>query len=367
MLDILRQSVRSLARRPALAAAAVLTLALCIGANTAIFSVVNAVLLEALGRLPGISVAGVTSRLPLHDPPSSTALTIDETAVAPPAQRPRVGVQWVSGSYFRAVGIPLRSGRDFDERDAGADVRTVVVNEAFTRQFLSGRAAVGARLRFGAAAEPGPAHTVIGVVGDTRDGRLREKASPQVFFDYRQSTPAELSLVVRAPTLVGLAPALRREVTAIDPLVPTLEPIPLGRVLADATAADRFMSLLVGAFAGLSLLLAGVGVYGTMAESVASRTREMGVRLALGARPADVRGLILREAGVVVGGALLVGIPLAWAAARAMRGLLYEVSVADPATYAVAIAVATSAALAACCVPARRASRVDPVVSLKGE
>jgi predicted permease len=322
--------------------------------------------LERLRRLPGVTAVGATSRLPLHDPASTAPLTVDGAPILPAAQRPRIGSQSVSGDYFRAAGIPLRAGREFDARDGGAGVRTVVVNEAFARRYLEG-SGLGARLRFGGASEPGPVHLVIGVVGDARDRSLREPPSPQVYLDYRQSTPADFSLVVRGPSVGAIAPAVRRELETLDPLMPISRPIELGQVLADASAGDRFMVQLVAMFAGLSLLLAGVGIYGTLTEAVASRTREMGVRLALGARPADVRRLVLGEGGLVLAAAIAVGVPLAALGAQSLRGLLYGIGVADPLAYATAIATVVVAAAVACYLPARRAGQVDPMVALRGE
>jgi putative ABC transport system permease protein len=210
-------------------------------------------------------------------------------------------------------------------------------------------------------------YTVIGIVGDTRDQHLREAPSPQIYLDYRQSTPAEFNIVVRGPSGGGIAAAVRRELTALEPLLPARESIQLSRVLDDDAAADRFVARLVAAFAVLSLLLAAVGIYGTTAEAVSTRTREMGVRLALGALPHDVRALVLREAGLVLGAAVAAAIPIAWAGAQTMRGILYQVGTADPITYLLAIATAGATALVACYIPARRASRVDPLVALRGE
>ena len=248
-----------------------------------------------------------------------------------------------------------------------ADAEPVVlVNETAARKYWPGKDPVGQRVQLG-----GPAQvwrTVVGVVGDVRHQGLVERVRPEVYQPVLQKTFFFMSFAARTEgEPVALVPAVRSAVGALDSELPISDVRPMERMLTTATARPRFVSLLVALFAGLSLVLAGVGLYGVIAYMARQRTQEIGIRMALGARPTDVlrlvvgRGVLLSLAGVGLG---LLG---AWAAARTLGSLLFEVSATNPWTFGLLALLVMGVTLLATWLPARRATRVDPLVALRGE
>jgi putative ABC transport system permease protein len=241
-----------------------------------------------------------------------------------------------------------------------------LLNETAARRFWPGVDPVGQRVRLGG--DSTPWLTVVGVVGDVRHDGPAEDVRPEAYVPALQRTFFFMSFVVRAEgEPLALVPAVRSAMASLDPDLPLSQVVPMAQVLATATARPRFLSLLVALFAGLSLLLAGVGLSGVIAYMARQRTQEIGIRMALGARPADVlrlvlgRGMVLALTGVALG---LVG---AWAATRVMRSLLFGVSATDPLTFVALALLVTAVALLATWLPARRATRVDPLVAMRGE
>ena len=243
-----------------------------------------------------------------------------------------------------------------------------LVNETMARRFWPDRDPVGRRMRTGSTDAPGPWMTVVGVVADVKQYGLDSEQKTQFYRPLRQLPLRPLSLVVRtAAEPAGLTPALRQAFASVDADLPIDKVRPMGQLLDDASAPKRLSFLLLGSFAATALLLAAVGIYGVLAFSVAQRTQEIGIRMALGARRRDVlwmvfgQGLRLALAGVAL------GVTAAFGVTRLMSGLLFGVSPTDPATLVAVSALLLGVALLACVVPARRATRVDPMVSLRSE
>ena len=328
---------------------------------------------QLLGRvraLPGVVGASASSGLP----PSQTLAANDTEFEGVPqtADGPPHNVDYYTGvedDYYETLGIPLVEGRVFEPADALAETPILVVNQRLARTFYGEQSPVGRRIRPGGA--QGRWFTVIGVVGDVKQAGVREPASTELFFYNPQVAQAganvfrDLSLMVRADrSPLALAPAVERIVRELDPSLPVAEVQTLEQNIARAMAEPRFLALLLGVFAGVALLLAGVGTYGLMAHSVAERNREIGIRMAMGAAPAAVRGLVLRQGATLAGLGLALGVLGALGLTRFLGAQLYEVDATDWRTFLFVPLFLGAVALVACYVPARRATRVDPVEAL---
>ena len=322
--------------------------------------------LAALGRAPGVVAAGASMYLPAQGREFSTMFV--EGASAYSGQPPDIGYTMVRGDWFRALRIPLIAGRTFDETDLPDGPRVATINEAAARAYFPKGNAVGSRVRIGPNPRAAPV-TIVGVVGDMRDASNSTAPAPTIYDDARQNTwwPS-LSLVVRTTgdPLVAM-PAIRAAVRAADPTLALRDVVTLDEVIGESLSARRFALGLAACFAALALLLAAVGIYGVLAYTVNARTREFGVRLALGATAADVMRLVLRQGlGWSLAG-LAFGIAGALAFGRLLAGSLYGVEATDTATFvSVALGLGLVVVLA-CIVPATRATRVDPIDSLRSE
>ena len=313
---------------------------------------------------------GAVSRVPLRDNDLTTTLLLESDQSVPQSKRPDAGFRIVSPDYYRAMGIPLLAGRVFtngDNADSGS-IRAVIVNETLAKRHFPGGQAVGARIKLGQTTPTSPWFTIVGVVGDVHDGSLRAEPPPQVFVNFEQQAPGGLSLMVRTDgSIQPLVTAVRRLVTELDPTLAVFDVVTTGAIVEKATTSERFTTLLLGFFSVLALLLAAVGVYGVMAYSVAERTREIGVRMAFGARTNDILRGVLAEALRTTLIALAVGLLVARATSGVMSSMLFGISANDPMTFGVAGAVVLAMALLACAVPARRAAKLDPMVALRAE
>ena len=317
--------------------------------------------------LPGVERAAVIDTLPLTGSGNVSAFVIEGRPPLPTEKVQDAEFFSVTPDYFDALGIPLVRGERLTERHR-ADVPDVaVVNEAMARRYWPGEDPVGKRLNIGDP-EKTPWITVIGVVRDARTDGLDKEPYPQMYVPSAQFPFRAMTFVARtAGDPAGVAPALRRELASIDRDLPLYNVRTMEQVLSDSISRRRFQMVLIAAFAGVGLLLAAVGIYGVISYGVAQRRHEIGVRMALGARAADIlklvvgRGLWLTLAGVGVG---LVG---AFTLTRVMASLLYGVSAADPLTYVCVSLGLLGVALLACLIPARRATKVDPMVALRYE
>ena len=321
-------------------------------------------LYSRIAALPGVVGVGAAGNLPIRGG-SMASLAIDGREL-PKGKLPEIGYQPVSDDLFKTMGIPLKQGRTFGPGDHNSAPGVAILSELLARTFWPNESPIGARIRLG----PDPSQPwteVIGVVGDVRmgvDGDMRGTA----YVSMRQDHWGGAAIAVRTTgDPAALLPAVRREMKAIDPTLPVADPATMKEVRSRRLSDRRLPMQLMAVFALLALTLAAVGVYGVMAYSVAARTREIGVRIALGAQPRAVFGMIVRQ-GL---GAAVVGLVLGLAGAVALGGvltkLLFGVSPTDAPTFIGVAAILLCVTLAACLIPARRAVRVDPLEALRSE
>ena len=288
-----------------------------------------------------------------------------------PGQELQVDMRGATPDYFRAMGTPLLRGRVFNARDTKDSLSVVIVNDVLAQRFFPGGNAIGQQivLTHGEDNHPLPPKEIVGIVGGSRHESLAIQPLPEFYIPAAQDPQRRMDLVIRtaASGPVGLQTSLRNIVHEFDKdlFVPTLEP--LEKRIGVTLAQPRFNMMLLGCFAGVAMVLAAIGIYGVIAYTVAQRTREIGIRMALGAQKIDMLTMILRQSFAVIGIGLLVGLFGALAMTRLMSSLLYGVSANDFSIYAVVTIVLSGAALIATYFPARRAMAVDPMVALRYE
>jgi putative ABC transport system permease protein len=325
--------------------------------------------LEAARRVPGAETAGGAWAVPFADGGLASGKIVIEGQPTPVGEEPTVGMYPVAGDYFGAMRIPLRGGRVFGPEDRADSPPVAVVSEAMARRHWPGEDAVGKRFKTGGADEVDEEEwvTVVGVVGSARRFSLDEEEQVETYFPLAQSAWAsEMYVVIRTEAdPLALAGSLRAELRAIDAEVPLSSVSTLAERVSKSVAQPRFRAFLVTCFAALACVLALVGIYGVMAFAVAQRRHEIGVRMALGARRAQVLGEVLRQGGGLISAGVVFGVVGALAASRSLTSMLFSVSPLDASTYAAVAALIAVAGLVACYVPARRASRVDPMVALR--
>jgi predicted permease len=321
---------------------------------------------ERARALPGVESVGLTTKLPL-DPGNSTSYTVVGAPTPADGQEPDASFRSVNVDYFRTLGIPLLRGATFTPRHDSTGAREVVVSAALARQAFGAEDPVGRQLETGVVGRA----TIVGVVGDVAIGRLDEQiAEPTFYVLYRHAPDVSMRIAVRTRgEVAGIGEAVRRVVQEIDPEVALYQVYPMESLVrqSESVFVRRFPLLLLGAFAGTALLLAVVGTYGVVSYAVAQRVRELGIRLALGASGRDVMGLVVRHVALIATVGIGAGIALALVLSRYAASLLYGVRATDPATYAGVALVLGVVAAAAAAVPARRASRVDPALTLRSE
>jgi putative ABC transport system permease protein len=273
----------------------------------------------------------------------------------------------VTPDYFRAMGVRLVAGRPLTDRDA-ADPGVTLVNQALVRQYFRGADAVGKRIKFGRPLDDDPWMTIVGVVADEKQDGLNLAAQPEVYVPMAQNAQNPMTFVIRfAHGLDAAVAAARRELRAVDRDLTVTDVAALTDVIDDSIGGERFRTLLLATFAGAALFLAALGIYGVLAYVVSQRSRELGIRLALGAAPRELFAMVIKQGmrPVIAGGA--AGLAAAVALTLLMQSLLFGVRAVDPETYAVALTALASIALAACAMPALRATRVDPLIALREE
>jgi putative ABC transport system permease protein len=325
---------------------------------------------DRVRSLPGVTAAAAVGDLPLVEDMYVPHNVAFEGRPVPAEEEPDIASRPVTPGYFEAIGVPLRRGRGFGEADGPDAEPVVVVNEALAGQYFPGEDPIGRRLRWSRADEVRWMR-IVGVVGDVKHFALDEEEEPAIYWPHAQAVVAwrrMMTVVARASgEPLRLARAVEREVWAVDPDVPVTTVRTMEGWVADSTRRARVQALLLAVFAGAALGLAGLGVYGVLAQGVAQRTAEIGVRMALGARAREVVRLVLRDALALLSIGATLGIAGALVATRLLSGLLFGVAPADPLTYAVILLVIVGAGLLASGLPALRAARLQPSVALRTE
>ncbi len=323
-------------------------------------------LLERAAALPGVEASGVTSTLPIGGSHNRTHMVAVDQPPPSANEMPVVDYTAVSPGYFQAMGIPLRGGRWFTEQDGETAASVTIVDETLAQRFWPGQNAVGRQMRYGGSADSPPI-TVVGVVGHVKTRGVDAGAGMQMYAPYGQTRFNSLTLVVRTRADNDPTSAVRAAVRQLDPGVPISNVRAMDQVIGEHNSTRRASALLLAGFAATALLLAAVGLYGVLAHTVSQRTREMGIRMALGARRSDLLRLVLGQGMRLV----IAGVVLGWigslALARFLGGFLFGVQPVDPVTYALLTAVLAAVASLACYLPARRAAATDPMGALRYE
>jgi predicted permease len=324
-------------------------------------------LLERITALPGAQSAGLTSDLPWTGYDENAGPTI-EGKTFPPNDEPSARYHYVSPDYFRTIGVPLAAGRFFNADDRRDTQRVALINRSMAERFWPGESAVGKRIAFSSQPKESDWFTVVGVVGDVKDFPHSPAAEPAFYWSMTQLPISQFILAVRATAdPSSLVEAVRGEVRALDKDLPLADAQTLETIAAKAVAGRRFTLWLVGFFALTAMSLAAIGIYSVLSYLVAQRAHEIGLRMALGAQLGDVLKLVIRQGMTLVLLGLAFGLGASFALTRLIKGLLFEVSATDPLAFALAAALLALVALLACYIPARRATKVDPMVTLKYE
>jgi putative ABC transport system permease protein len=333
--------------------------------------------LRKVGAVPGVQSVSAINHLPLAGDEWGFPFHIEGRPPEPPGKDLVATYRAVFPGYFRTMRIPILHGRDVTDADNLRAPGVVVINDYLARRYWPGEDAIGKRITFDDPAKNPSWLTVVGVTKNTARGNWTSPPEEEVFLPYLQnrayldapSPPfAYLTLVVRTGLdPAALAPAIRGAIHSLDANIPLSEIQTMDHVVAEANGQSRFYLILLGAFATVALVLAGVGIYGVMSYSVSRRTHEIGVRMALGAQGRDVLRLVVFQGIIQALAGVAVGLAGALALSRLMGGLLYGTRPTDPATFAVVVLVLSGVAIAASYIPARRAAKVDPMVALRYE
>lgn len=324
--------------------------------------------LRRIRILPGVDSAAAAQSLPLDGLRGGTTITVDGQDPEVTVDLPAVQVNLASADYFQLMGIRLLRGRTFSEADEPKGAPVLIVNEQLARHYFGSADPVGKRVHFGGPRSPNPWMTVVGVVADVLTDRLEQAPRPMLYRPLTQASSLSMAIAVHTAGDPGrLTEAIARAVREADPDQPTHSVRTMEEVQAAATASRRFSMQLLGGFACLALLLAAIGIYGVMAYLVNQRTREIGIRMALGARPGSVVRLVVSYALRLAAAGVVLGIVGAGLLTRLISGMLFDVSPTDPWTFAIITMMLLATALVATFTPARRAARVDPMVALRAD
>jgi putative ABC transport system permease protein len=324
---------------------------------------------EKIESLPGVRSAGLNVSLPPNRLSMTDNFTIEGQTLPPNTSAPLGPLLFANESYFTTLGVPLLRGRFFDTRDRQGAPGVVIINETLAKRFFAEGDPIGKRLKDGGPERPNnPWMTIVGVVGDVPYGGLDAAPEPAFYLPFRQNRSSGQYVVVRTTVdPQSIAPSVRSAVAALDPDLPISNVKTMDTMIAESVGPPRFRTLLVAVFAAVGLLLAAIGIYGVMAYAVSERTHELGVRVALGANRGDVFRLVLVEAAALAGTGVAIGIAGALATTRLMSTLLFGVTPTDASTFAAISAFLVATALFASYVPARRATRVDPMTALRAD
>jgi putative ABC transport system permease protein len=323
---------------------------------------------ERVRSLPGVESAGAVYPLPLSGGQEGAGFSIEGQPPPAPGELRTAGPRWVSPDYFKVMGISMLRGRAITAQDGGDAPRVVVINEAMKRRFWPNEDPLGKRISFLTTDGTPDWREIVGVVKNIRHTALDSEPQPEMYFPFSQFPLPFMTIVVRtASDPLSLVPAARNQVMAVDKDQPISNIHTMEELLAISVSQRRFNMLLLITFAVVALALASVGIYGVMSYTVAERTHEIGLRMALGAQRRDVIRLVISQGMMLAGIGVGIGLVCAFAMTRMMSSLLFGVGATDPLTYALIAALLSSVALLACYLPARRATKVDPMVALRYE
>jgi putative ABC transport system permease protein len=325
--------------------------------------------LDKVKALPGVQSAGISTSVPMSGFNSAGSFAIEGRTTAPGEMAPW-GNRWFAGaSYFQTLEVPLVKGRYFDDRDVRDAPQVAIIDETMERKFWPDETPIGRRISFQRDPQGNPIwREVVGVVGHVKHRGLEGESPVQYYIPFRQMPVNGVFMVVRTATEpTSLAGAVRGAIQGVDPELPVFRVTTMERMVADSMTQRRFAMTLLGVFALVALTLASVGLYGVMSYSVTQRTNEIGIRMALGAKVTDVLAMVVRQGMTLSLAGVGIGLAGAFALTRVMQTLLFGVSATDPLTYAVVALVLAGVSLLACFVPARRATKVDPMEALRYE
>ncbi len=325
--------------------------------------------LDRLAALPGVQAAGAVTALPFHDnaiDPSATFI-IEGRPAPLPGQEPATYLTVATADYFSAMGIPLRRGRFFSRFDRQDAAPVALINETMARRYWPDEDPLGRKITARLFGQPISCE-IIGVVGDVRHTGLDSNPRPELFRPHLQSPYGSMTYAVRAVgDPLALLPAVKKEIWAVNNRLPFTSTATVEQLVSRTLAARRFTLLLLGSFAALALLLAAVGIYGLISFTTRQRAHEIGVRMAMGAQASNITRLVLREGLLLTLSGVTLGVTGAWALTRFLSGLLFGVSATDPGAFAAVVALLLVVALLASWIPARRATKVDPMIALRGK
>jgi putative ABC transport system permease protein len=324
-------------------------------------------LLPKLQTLPGVESAGGANPLAFSGNDRASSFAVAGQPDPGPGHHQNASHLSVTPDYFRTMRIPLLAGRVFDAHDKSDSAPVVIVNQEFARKFLPNTKPIGQRIVVDRPVQAATLLEIVGVVGGTRHESLAIPPIPELYLPATQEPDRRMDIVLRSEKASGLNAALARAVHEIDPDIYVPELRPFDQLIGDTLAQPRFNTVLLGIFATVAMLLAAIGIYGVIGYTVVQRTREIGIRMALGAQRRDMLSMILRQSLSVVAIGLAAGLVAAFALTRLMQSLLYGVSPHDISIYAIVLFLLSFAALLASYLPARRAMRVDPMVALRYE
>jgi putative ABC transport system permease protein len=320
--------------------------------------------LDRIKAMAGVEFAGATHRLPLKGN-SGSGLMIEGRPEPLPGQEISINYRSVSPDYFQALGAPLVRGRTFTEQEGWSEAGAIIINQAAARRYWPDEDPLGKRVKV---THGGNWLTVVGVAGDVRESGLQTEVEPGIYLPYVHAPAPSMTLVIRTEAdPLSIASGVGAQIRTVDPDQAVSNIDTLERLVTGAIAQPRFNASLFLLFAAVAMVLSVVGIYGVMAYAVEQRTREIGLRVALGAQTGDVLRLVIWQGMKLTLIGVAVGLIAAFALTRLIESLLFEVETTDPVTFAVIASLLASVALLACYIPARRATRVDPMVALRYE
>jgi len=325
-------------------------------------------LLAHVQALPGMQESAVVVPRPIADGYVNLGFDIEGSPASSASASRTANYVAVSPDYFRVMGISLRAGRLFDRHDISSAPRVAVISQTMAWQYFPNQNPIGKRLTFGFPLDSWAPREIVGIVGDVRDVALGQEPGPMMYVPYAQAPFWGANMVVKSTlSLANVAGAIRQEVQKMDKDLPVTDVAMMPDAIEASVAQPRFRTLLLGLFAAMAMVLATIGIFGVISYSVSCRTNEIGIRMALGAQRGDVLRQVLSEGARLAGIGIAAGLAGSLLATRLVATLLFGVKPADPLTFAAVAAILAGVTLTACYIPARRATRVDPIVALRYE